>query len=70
MIPLDDEQRRALANLQASYAQWRDAARDLDERYKGSLRWKFVSGKQYLYHRVSATPLVDTSRGARSRPRR
>ena len=67
MIPFDDEQRRALANLQASYSQWVEAARDLAERYKGSLRWKFVGGKQYLYHRVSSTPLVDTSRGARSR---
>lgn len=67
MAPFDDEQRRALANLQTSYSQWVDAARDLEERYKGSLRWKFVGGRQYLYHRVSASPLVDTSRGARSR---
>ncbi len=67
MTPFDDEQRRALVNLQSSYDQWMQAARDLDDNYKGSLRWKFVSGKQYLYHRVSDTPLVDRSRGARSK---
>ncbi|MBL8385484.1 MAG: hypothetical protein JNM90_20540 [Burkholderiales bacterium] len=66
MLPFDDEQNRALANLAAYYEQWIAAARELDGPCKGSMRWKVVSGKQYLYHRVSANPLVDNSIGRRS----
>jgi hypothetical protein len=66
MSPFDDEQNRAIANLEAYYAQWLVSARELDGRYKGSMRWKPVGGRQYLYHRVSATPLVDTSLGRRT----
>lgn len=66
MLPFDDEQNRALANLRTYYDQWVMAARELDGPYRGSMRWKVVSNKQYLYHRVSASPLVDASIGRRS----
>ena len=65
MQRFDDEQNRALANLQAYYEQWVEAARELDGSYKGSMRWKLVTGKQYLYHRVKASPLIETSLGRR-----
>ena len=60
-----ESQNRALANLQAYYEQWVAAAREVDGAYKGSMRWKVVTGKQYLYHRVSASPLIETSLGRR-----
>ena len=66
MQGFDDEQRRTLVNLETYYAQWLAAARELDGPYKGSLRWKSVAGRQYLYHRVSSAPLVDNSLGPRS----
>ena len=66
MQAFDDEQNRALANLQSYYEQWVAAARELDGSYKGSMRWKVVTGKQYLYHRVSASPLIETSLGRRA----
>ena len=66
MLPFDDEQNRTLANLRTYYDQWIAAARELDGPYKGSMRWKVVSNKQYLYHRISANPLVDISIGRRS----
>ena len=66
MQPFDDEQNRALANLQAYYEQWVAAVRELDGPYKGSMRWKVVTGKQYLYHRVMASPLIETSLGRRA----
>lgn len=66
MLRFDDEQNRALSNLATYYEQWVTAARELDGAYKGSMRWKVVSSKQYLYHRVSANPLVDVSVGRRS----
>ena len=66
MQPFDDEQNRALANLQAYYEQWAATARELDGAYKGSMRWKAVTGKQYLYHRIRASPLVETSLGRRA----
>jgi hypothetical protein len=66
VIAYDDEQSRALANLESYYAQWLAAARDLDGPYKGSMRWKVVGGKQYLYHRLSNTPLAEQSLGRRT----
>ncbi len=66
MTRFDDEQNRALANLATYYGQWVEAAREIEGAYKGSMRWKVVAGKQYLYHRVSAAPLVEKSLGRRS----
>ena len=66
MQPFDDEQRRNIANLESFYEQLVLAARELDGPYRGSLRWKFASGRQYLYQRRSDNPLVDTSLGLRS----
>ena len=66
MLPFDDEQNRALANLHSYYEQWIVAEREnLD--FQGSMRWHRVAGKEYLYHRVSSNPLVDTSLGVRSK---
>ncbi|HEY4372899.1 MAG TPA: GSU2403 family nucleotidyltransferase fold protein [Burkholderiales bacterium] len=64
--PFESEEARALANLRTYYEQWVAAARVLETRLKGSLRWKTVAGKQYLYHRVSSNPLIDNSLGARN----
>ena len=66
MHSFDDEQNRVLVNLNAYYEQWVAAARELDGPYKGSMRWKVVAGKQYLYHRVTAVPLVEMSLGRRA----
>lgn len=66
MKAYDDEQRRVLANLEDYYAQWLAAARERDGPYKGSMRWKVIGGKQYLYHRLSNSPLVERSLGRRS----
>lgn len=64
--PFENEEARALSNLRTYYEQWVAAARLLEGDLKGSLRWKVVSGKQYLYHRVSSNPLIDNSLGARN----
>ena len=61
----DDEQRRILANLDTYYENWASAQRELDGKYKGSMRWKLVKGRQYLYHRVSDSPLREKSLGPR-----
>lgn len=66
MVLFDDEQNRAIANLRTYYDQWVSAARELAGIYQGSVRWKTVGGHQYLYHRISNTPLVEPSLGRRS----
>ena len=62
----ETEEARAIENLQTYYEQWVAATRLLDTTLKGSLRWKAVGAKQYLYHRVSSNPLVDLSLGPRN----
>lgn len=64
--PFEAEEARSLANLRTYYAQWAAAARALETSLKGSLRWKTVAGRQYLYHRVSSNPLIDNSLGPRN----
>ena len=66
MVTFDDEQNRAIGNLRTYYDQWVSAARDVDGAYKGSMRWKTIGGHQYLYHRITNTPLVEPSLGRRS----
>lgn len=48
-IVFTDEQRRTLLNLAQYYAAYRDAERDLRAQGDFPLRWKTVSGRDYLY---------------------
>jgi hypothetical protein len=48
VIPFSDEQRRVLVNLAQQYDSWVEASRGLAALPYG-MRWKTVSGKDYLY---------------------
>src|SRR5262245_60063439 len=60
---LSNEQRRQLIDAKQAFNAWRDADREFRHSYRGSMRWKKVSGIEYLYRTYGA---VKKSLGARS----
>jgi hypothetical protein len=60
---LSNEARRHLINVQQRAAAFRALEREMKRRYRGSMRWKKVGGREYLYRK---TGKVDTSLGVRS----
>lgn len=61
---LELDQRRQLINVQQRFEAWRAADRAFRESNKGSMTWKTVKGKDYLYRIVSRT--TQKSLGPRS----
>jgi hypothetical protein len=59
----NEEQRRELIDMQQLFDGWRTADHEFRHSYKGRMRWKKISGKEYLY-RVSRG--VEKSLGQRS----
>jgi hypothetical protein len=51
MLPLNGSQSRQLIDCEQAYAAYRAAERDYRQRFAGSMAWKTVSGKQYLYRK-------------------
>ncbi len=51
---LELDQRRQLIDTQQRFEAWREAERAFRERYKGTMAWKAVKGKDYLYRIVSS----------------
>jgi hypothetical protein len=49
LAELNEDQRRRLVDAKQAFEAWRDADREFRHSYKGSMRWKHVNGKQYLY---------------------
>jgi hypothetical protein len=47
---LNDEQRREFVDMQQLFEGWRIADQEFRHSYKGRMRWKKISGKEYLYH--------------------
>jgi hypothetical protein len=60
---LNDEQRRRLVDLRQLFEAWRTADADFRHSYRGSMRWRRVNGKDYLY-RISGK--IEHSLGPRS----
>jgi hypothetical protein len=60
---LNDEQRRRLVDLRQLFEAWRTADADFRHSYRGSMRWRWVNGKDYLY-RISGK--IEHSLGPRS----
>jgi hypothetical protein len=58
------EQRRQLIDAKQAFTAWRDAEREFRHSYRGSMRWKQVSGVSYLYRIYGA---VKKSLGPRSK---
>jgi len=52
--PLDGEQSRQLINTEQAYAALRAAEAERDQRFRGSMAWKTVSGRDYLYRKAAA----------------
>ncbi|NIJ21711.1 hypothetical protein FHS95_003414 [Sphingomonas naasensis] len=63
MIVLDGNQIRQLIDVEHVYRAYRDALRDRETRFRGSLSWKTVAGHEYLYQKRNA---VAKSLGRRS----
>ncbi|HWU96015.1 MAG TPA: nucleotidyltransferase domain-containing protein [Sphingomonas sp.] len=53
MIVLDGSQIRQLVDVEHVYRAYRDALRDREARFRGSLSWKTVRGHDYLYQKRS-----------------
>ncbi len=49
LAELSADQRRRLVDATQAFEAWRDADREFRHSYRGSMRWKTVNGKQYLY---------------------
>ena len=60
---LNEEQRRRLVDIRQVFEAWRTADADFRHSYRGSMRWRRVNGKDYLY-RISGK--VEHSLGPRS----
>jgi hypothetical protein len=60
---LSNEARRHLINVQQRATVYRDVQRELKRRYAGSMRWREVSGHEYLYRKQGK---VEKSLGVRS----
>ena len=60
---LNAEQRRRLVDIRQVFEAWRTADADFRRSYRGSMRWRRVNGKDYLY-RISGK--VEHSLGPRS----
>jgi hypothetical protein len=60
---LTNEQRRQSVDAKQLFDLWRTTDRDFRRSYRGSMRWRTVKGKQYLYRIVGK---VEKSLGARS----
>jgi hypothetical protein len=63
LAELTPDQRRRLVDATQVFEAWREGERDFRHAYRGTMRWKTVNGKQYLY-RVFGR--VGQSLGARS----
>lgn len=60
---LDGEQRRRLIDATQVYEAWREADREFRHSYRGSMRWRKIKGREYLYRMFGN---VEHSMGARS----
>ena len=49
LAELNADQRRRLVDATQAFEAWREADREFRHSYRGSMRWKTVNGKQYLY---------------------
>ena len=49
LAELSADQRRRLVDATQAFEAWREADREFRHSYRGSMRWKTVNGKQYLY---------------------
>jgi hypothetical protein len=49
---LSGEQTRQLLNTEQAYAAFRSARAEREERFRGSMAWKSVRGREYLYRKV------------------
>lgn len=58
------DQRRQLINVQQKFEAWREADRAFRDSNKGSMTWKRVAGREYLYRIVSSR--IQKSLGVRS----
>jgi hypothetical protein len=63
VVELDEDQRRRLIDATQAFEAWRTADREFRHSYRGSMRWRCVSGKDYLY-RIFGN--VERSLGPRS----
>lgn len=45
----NNEQRRQMVDAKQAFEPWREADRDFRHSYRGSMRWRRVSGRDYLY---------------------
>src|SRR5215813_3362307 len=59
---LNEEQRRRLVDIRQVFEAWRTADADFRHSYRGSMRWRRINGKDYLY-RISGK--VEHSLGPR-----
>ncbi len=59
----NDEQRRELINMQQLFDAWRPADQEFRHSYKGRMKWKKISGQEYLYR---VQDRVEKSLGPRS----
>lgn len=63
MILLDGNQIRQFIDVEHVFSAWREAVRDRELRFRGSMSWKTVRGRDYLYLKKKG---VAKSLGARS----
>lgn len=57
------DQRRRLVDATQAYEAWREAERDFRHSYRGSMRWKTIRGREYLYRTFGK---IGNSMGPRS----
>lgn len=55
MRELSGAERRQIIDGEQVFDAWRATSRELAERFSGSMSWKTVSGKRYLYRKTSGT---------------
>jgi hypothetical protein len=63
LAELDLDQRRRFIDASQVFQAWRKADREFRDAYRGSMHWKSVRGRQYLYRVIERIP---RSLGARS----
>jgi hypothetical protein len=57
------DQRRRLVDVMQVFEAWREESREFRHSYRGSMRWRTVKGRQYLYRTFGK---IENSLGARS----